>query len=115
MDHPRRPAAADRNLWFDWLCDRDEPFFERWVAMPLALSAIVLGAVACYQLFVDVHFLNPTVYADHGRASGTMLDGNVSGAIAALWIGGWTMVSSRMPSRRRFIGAVVVIVLWLAV
>ena len=102
-------------LWFDWLCDRDEAFFERWVAIPLAASATLLGAVACYQLFVDVGYLNPTVYAALGRASGTVLDGNVAGAIAASWIGGLALLSSRRPGFWRPIGTGLIAVLWLAV
>src|SRR5205085_11211660 len=102
-------------LWFDWLCARDQPFFERWVAMPLATSAALLGAVACYQLFVDVRYLNPTVYAGLGRASGTMLDGNVAGAIAACWIGGWAILGSRRHGPWRLVGIGLIAVLWLAV
>ena len=102
-------------LWFDWLCARDEPFYRRFVAIPLASSAALLGAVACYQLFVDVGYLNPTVYANLGRASGTVLDGNVAGAIAACWIGGWAVLASGRRRSWHVIGAGVIALLWLAV
>ena len=102
-------------LWFDWLCARDERFFRRFVAMPLASSAAVLGVVACYQLFVDVGYLNPTVYAALGRASGTVLDGNVAGAIAACWIGGWALLTARGPRGWRAPGIALIVLLWLAV
>ncbi len=51
-------------------------------------------AVALYQLFVDVTVLNPTIYGAIGRASGTVMDANLSGTIAALWIGGAVLVDS---------------------
>jgi hypothetical protein len=102
-------------LWFDWLCARDVRFFERWVAIPLASSAALLGAAACYQLFLNVSYLNPTVYAALGRASGTVLDANVAGAIAACWIGGWAILASRRPGPWRLIGTGLIAVLWLAV
>jgi len=102
-------------LWFDWLCARDEQFFRRFVAIPLAASAALLAIVACYQLFVDVGFLNPTVYAVLGRASGTVLDGNVAGAIAACWIGGWAVLSTRGSRTWRVAGTGLIVLLWLAV
>src|SRR3954452_15049642 len=80
-------------LWFDWLHALDRAEFTRIVAVPLAASCAITVAVALYQLFVDVTFLNPTVYGAMGRASGTLMDGNVCGTIAALWIGGWQLLS----------------------
>jgi hypothetical protein len=70
-------------LWFDWLHALDRPAFTRIVAWPLAASCGITVAVALYQLFVDVTFLNPTVYGAMGRAAGTLIDGNVLGTIAA--------------------------------
>jgi hypothetical protein len=76
-------------LWFDWLYTVSPPLgFRRYVVLPLALSALAMAGVAIYQLFVDVTFLNETVYGNIGRASGTVFDANVCGVIAALWIGG---------------------------
>ncbi|MBS1816588.1 MAG: hypothetical protein JSU08_01535 [Acidobacteria bacterium] len=100
-------------LWFDWICGQDEGFFLRWVAMPMGIGAILLATVAMYQMFVDVGFLNPTVYAGIHRASGTMMDANVSGVLAALWIGGWGALAARANRPTAAIGAL--LLLWCAV
>jgi hypothetical protein len=75
-------------LWFDWLSQLDADEFRATVIAPLGLSGGVLVAVAIYQLLVDVRVLNPTVYAGIARATGTVLDSNVCGVVAAMWIGG---------------------------
>jgi len=75
-------------LWYDWLCGRPPELFERDIVTPLVASISVLIAVAIYQYFVDVSFLNQSVYGARGRAGGTTYDANVSGVLAALWIGG---------------------------
>jgi hypothetical protein len=80
-------------LWFDWLHALDRQTFTRMVAVPLAASCAITVAVALYQLFVDVTFLNPTVYGAMARATGMVMDGNVLGTIAALWIGGWLLLA----------------------
>jgi hypothetical protein len=79
-------------LWFDWLHGLSRADFRRIVLVPMAVSCTVAVAVALYQLFVDVTFLNPTVYGAMTRASGTLMDGNVLGTMAALWIGGWLLL-----------------------
>ena len=89
-------------LWFDWLFGAKVDF-RRWVVAPLAASCAVMVAVALYQLFVDVRFLNETVYGGVGRAAGTMFDGNVMGTIAALWIGGIVLYTRAMGGWRRLI------------
>lgn len=75
-------------LWYDWLCGRPRELFERDIVTPLVASISVLIAVAIYQYFVDVSFLNQSVYGARGRAGGTTYDANISGVLAALWIGG---------------------------
>ncbi len=75
-------------LWYDWLCGRPPELFERDIVTPLVASISVLIAVAIYQYFVDVSFLNQSVYGARGRAGGTTYDANISGVLAALWIGG---------------------------
>jgi len=79
-------------LWFDWLHGLNRHEFRRAVIIPMAISCAITVAVALYQLFVDVTFLNPTVYGAIARASGMMMDANVCGTIAALWIGGWLLI-----------------------
>lgn len=92
-------------LWFDWLHSLDRQQFVRFIVVPLAVSCAVTAAVAMYQLFVDVTFLNPTVYGAMGRASGTLMDANVSGTVAALWIGGWALLAAEGGRRRLLLAA----------
>ncbi len=102
-------------LWFDWLCGQDPPFIRRWVTMPLAASGLLLAAVCLYQLFVDVTFLNYSVYAMFRRASGTLLDGNAAGAIAAYWIAGWTVYAIGTRGPRRAVALGLAALMWLPV
>lgn len=102
-------------LWFDWLFSQPRLDFHRAVLTPLALSALVLAGVSIYQLLVDLSFLNETVFAGLGRASGTMYDANVSGTLAALWIGGALLWCQRLPRYRAGVMAVTTIAFWLAV
>jgi hypothetical protein len=106
-------------LWFDWLHGLDRASFIRVVVSPLAASCAITVAVALYQLFVDVTFLNPTVYGAMARASGTLMDGNVCGTIAALWIGGWLLIGAGAdaPSgfKRTVMAIVMAVACWLSV
>ncbi len=102
-------------LWFDWLCGQDGLFVRRWVTMPLAASGLLLAAVCIYQLFVDVTFLNYSVYAMFSRASGTLLDGNAAGAISACWIGGWTVYALGIRGLRRAVAFGLAALMWLPV
>ena len=103
-------------LWFDWLCGVPALAFRAGVVLPLAASVVVMIAAALYQLFVDVTFLNPTIYGALGRASGTVMDGNLCGTIAGLWIGGAALLvhSSRLPYRSALLVCSVT-ACWLAV
>jgi hypothetical protein len=101
-------------LWFDWLCAKREAFLRRWVIAPLAVSVLVLAAVSVYQMFVDNTVLNATVFGVMGRASGTVFDANVAGALGAMWIGGWALLSRRSTGRW-WIASVPVVMLWLTV
>ena len=98
-------------LWFDWLCGGDQGFLERYVMVPLAAGFVALAGVCVYQMVVDVHFLNPTIFAVIGRASGTLLDANPAGVLAALWSGGVLLLVVRPESTRWH--RVVALVLWL--
>ena len=102
-------------LWFDWLFETPGRNFQETVAGPLAASALGMAVVAIYQLFVDVRFMNPTVYASLGRASGTLFDANVCGTVAALWIGGAVLWSNQLGRWRPYATVGGVTIGWLAV
>ena len=102
-------------LWFDWLCSVEEGFFIRWVVAPLAAGSLGLALTSAWQMLVDIQVANPTVYASLGRATGTLFDANVAGAVAALWVGGWTLVGLRATGRRWLLAAPAVPLLWTAV
>jgi hypothetical protein len=106
-------------LWIDWLFGQKALDFRRSVAMPLLVSSLLMAAVAVYQLFFGVTFLNETVYGNIGRASGTVYDANVCGTMAALWIGGavlWGAPSAGPSGRRQLmVLSLMIAALWLAV
>jgi hypothetical protein len=102
-------------LWFDWLLSASDLDFHRVIATPLVCSVLLLGGVAVYQLFVDVTFLNPTVFANNKRASGTVFDANVCGTLAAAWIGGSFLLARHHPGWGRYLVPVGTAIGWLAV
>jgi hypothetical protein len=74
-------------LWFDWLFltfGADVERFRRWIPGALAASWLVAVAVAGYQLFGHLQFLNTGVFASMGRATSTMGDANAFGMVAAV-------------------------------
>jgi hypothetical protein len=75
-------------LFVDALCrwfreQRDA--FRREVLAPLAIAAALASAVAFYQGFVDLSFLNRPFWTYMIRASGTLADPNKLGAVVAFW------------------------------
>jgi hypothetical protein len=102
-------------LWFDWLFGARGLKFRAAVVTPLVVSCAVLAAVAICQLFVDITLFNETVFASLGRASGTMYDANVSGTIAAMWIGGAYVWARRIGRLHVLLAALLIAPLWLAV
>jgi hypothetical protein len=75
-------------LWFDWLFlafTHDEPRFRRRILAALAGSWAIATAAGIYQLFGDMLFLNRGLFGSLGRASGTMVDANPFGVVAAVW------------------------------
>jgi hypothetical protein len=76
-------------LWLDtlfrWYARAQPRAFRRQVLMPLAIAAAAASAVAIYQGFVDLAFLNSGFWAYMLRASGTLGDPNKLGMIAAFW------------------------------
>jgi hypothetical protein len=102
-------------LWFDWASGRPARELEGTVVVPLIVSFAASAALSIYQLFGDVSFLNPTVYAGMRRAGGGALDGNVSAIVAALWIGGVALLLPAPGRRRLFLTAGIVTAAWLVV
>ena len=102
-------------FWLDWLCRRPLPFLIRWVVLPMAVGAAAMALVACWQMFVDITALNPTVFAGLRRAVGTMLDGNEMGALAACWIGGSLALSRAGRGRTATLAVAAAGLMWLAV
>ena len=96
-------------LWFDFLYARfggaTSQRFVRFVALPLAISAALSCALSCYQAFVDLTFWSSGVWALLRRASGTMLDANVSGMVAAFWMAGFVALAAAWRGRQRAITA----------
>jgi hypothetical protein len=74
-------------LWFDWLIGARTIDFSRSILVPLGTSLSIMAVVAIYQMFVNMSFLNETIYAAGSRAGGTLYDANVCGTIAAMGIG----------------------------
>ena len=76
-------------LWLDWLCAtfsrRDAVQFQRVVLTPLAAGWGLATMVALYQSVVDIRFINPGHWVGLRRASGTLMDANPFGMVAALW------------------------------
>ena len=94
-------------LWLDWLCAtfprRDVAGFQRVVLTPLAVGWGLATVVAAYQSVVDIGFVNPGYWGVLRRASGTLMDANPFGMLAALWgaIGVAMVLGRRRPSSRR--------------
>ena len=102
-------------LWFDWLLGLPPEHFHSGVATPMAVSCLAMVALAIYQLFGDMSFLNASVYQSMGRASATVLDANVCGTIAALWVGGSVLWADRFGRFRAPLSAGGILACWLAV
>ena len=102
-------------VWFDWLFAARELNFELNVIMPLAISASLLIAVLLYQLFFDVFFLNDTIFGFIGRAGGTMYDANLSGTLAALWLGGMVLLAWHAGRYRMALAIAAGFAAWLGV
>jgi hypothetical protein len=80
---------------FRWY--RDQPSrFRADVLRPMVVAAGIAAAVAAYQGFVDLTFLNTGFWAYMIRASGTLADANKLGAVAGLWTIGAVVFARRM-------------------
>jgi hypothetical protein len=78
--------------WFNH--DRDR--FRLEVLAPFALAAAAACAVAFYQGFIDLGFLNRPFWTYMIRASGTLADPNKLGAVTAFWTIGAVVLARRM-------------------
>ncbi len=88
-------------MWIDALCRwyrDDRRRFVREVIYPLAITATLGSAVAIYQGFVDMTFLNRGFWTYMLRVAGTHGDPNKLGAIAAFWAIGAVVLARRWPS-----------------
>jgi len=94
-------------LLLDWLFATfgrgDGERFQRAVLMPLALGWGGAWLVGLYQAEVDPAFLNRGHWAMLRRASGTLMDANPFGMVAALWgaIGVALILGRRLTWRSR--------------
>lgn len=102
-------------LWFDWLFGTSSVDFHEAVIEPLAASCVAMTAASIYQLVADPSFLNKTVYGAMGRAGGTLLDANVAGTLAAMWMGGVVMWAHRLGRWRLYALTCGLAATWLAV
>jgi len=74
-------------LWFDWIAGefaRDAGGRGRVAFHALWVGASLASVVALYQGFVDLSFLSTPFWVLERRATGTLLDANGYGALAAL-------------------------------
>ena len=106
-------------LWFDWLFRqfRAEPreHFEREVVESLAVVAAAGALLAAYQGLVDITWLAGSQWPAVNRAGGSLVDGNGSGMLTALWSTLFlTLLFSQRPGVRAF-GWLGVVAAWLAV
>jgi O-antigen ligase len=104
-------------LFVDALCrwyrlERER--FGREVLAPLIITATVSAALAIYQGFVDLTFLNQGFWAYMIRASGTLADPNKLGAITAFWTIGAIVFARRLPGRWMMIVTALALVLGVA-
>ena len=89
-------------LWLDWLFQQyagDRRRFQRSLVMPLLAGGTVACAVAVYQLFGDITFLNAG-WAQFHRSAATMMDANGFGIAAMLCGCGFLACLNRSGDRQ---------------
>ena len=89
-------------LWLDWLFQHysgDRRRFQRSLVIPLLAGGAVACAVATYQLFGDITFLNAG-WAQFHRTAATMMDANGFGIAAMLCGCGFLACLDRGGERR---------------
>jgi hypothetical protein len=109
-------------LWLDSLfasfpaAEDPDALYERHVVLPMAAGWLVAGFVALYQMFVDVSFLNLSLFGALHRARGTLGDANPFGVLSAVW--GpliFAVAIERWSGWRRSAGTAALPLSWLAV
>src|SRR5215203_5692407 len=97
-------------IWLDWLCDRyrAEPAerFDRFVTMPLAVSATLACLLGVYQSMIDESLWSAGQWPSLRRAAGGLLDANASGMVAACWAPAFVAFAYRWPTPRRAVAAI---------
>ncbi len=108
-------------LWLDSLfasfpAEDPHASYERQIVMPMAAGWLIASSVAMYQMFVDVTFLNVSIFGMMNRARGTLSDANPFGVISAMW--GpviFAIAIERWSGWRRSAGVAALPMSWLAV
>jgi hypothetical protein len=107
-------------LWFDWLYaayrSGESDAFRREILWPMSLGWCGSAAIASWQAFGHVAFLNPPFWSTLGRVSGSMADANPFGVISAMF--GPLVVALVMDGQRRrgwWLAFVALPVSWLVV
>jgi hypothetical protein len=89
-------------LFIDWLYGtygtRGRRRFVPEIAVPLALALAAACCVGAYQAFADVTFLSGHNWPSLHRATGSFMDANVFGMIAALWAPAFLLLAVRGTS-----------------
>ena len=106
-------------LWFDWLYSEyaaaDRSRFEGEILLPLGIGWMASGALAVYQMFGDMAFMNPGFWAALARATGSLGDANLLGILSALWGPAFVAIAAGRANRKAWaIGAFALLLSWLA-
>ena len=105
-------------LWFDWLFanfnEGARARFKREVVVPLGVAALAGAAIGAYQGVFDITWFAGGQWPAINRAGGSLVDGNPSGMLMALWSTLFlTFVVSPHPPARAF-GIVGALATWIA-
>jgi hypothetical protein len=91
-------------LWFNWLLQHATELYDvalqKWIAWPMAVSAVLGALLALYQGLFDISFLNVGAFPSLLRAGGSLFDANASGMAAAMWSAGLLAVIPRSRIER---------------
>ncbi len=89
-------------LWFEYLWavhpGAGATFISR-VVVALGTTAVAASLLGVYQGFVDLEFLNSSVWPYLRRAAGALMDANSSGMLAAMWLTGFIALAASTGRR----------------